>query len=236
MAPQPHQQVNQELTAAHREVMKIAALLRKTPLDLKDYFAIGEQMRRLSYDTSIAWRGSNWRETLAKLVDCSPSTLTKALQFRLAYEAEKLPDLEELDVGWSWLTIALGVKDSVQRHALLRKAKEKRWGERELQRAIQQLKGGRRGGGRPRREMVRQGVVADVCELTRLTQLWAEFHDRVWHPGQKAYLDEIGRLEDAALANLPRLLFEAWDGVAALQRRCKEAIAIIASLRKTLPR
>jgi hypothetical protein len=60
---------------------------------------------------------------VAELAGCSVSTLTKAMQFRLAYQQEDLPELEELKVGWSRLTIALAVEDRDQRHELLVEAK-----------------------------------------------------------------------------------------------------------------
>src|SRR5262249_26073454 len=137
------------LTAERREVKRIITALKKAPLALSDYFAVGEQMRRLSADDAVTRRGARWRDRVAELAGCSVSTLTKAMQRRRAYEEADLAALEALGVGWSRLTIALAVPDRERRHELLREAKEKGWGERELQRAIQQLKGSKRAGGRP---------------------------------------------------------------------------------------
>jgi hypothetical protein len=74
------------------------------------------------------------------------------MQFRLAEARDDLPGLEGLGVGWSLLIIALAVEDRRKVQDMLREAKQKGWGERELQRAVQQLKGSKRGGGRPRKQ------------------------------------------------------------------------------------
>lgn len=168
---------------------------------------------------------------MSELVGCSPLTLTKALQFRLTYEPKDLPEVAELGIGWSWLTIVLGVEDRKQRHDLLRKAKEGGWGERELQRAIQQLKGGRRGGGRPQRELMSQGIIADLCELIRLTQLWGDFYEKVWSAKQDGYPAEVRHLQGPALDNLMALLDDARARLKDLANQSKDARATVDSLR-----
>jgi hypothetical protein len=231
----PRQQTDEAaptLTAERREVKRIVALLKKAPLRLADYFAIGEQMQRLSADAAVAHRGSKWRDKVAELAGCSVSTLTKAMQFQLAYQQADVPALEEQGIGWSRLTIALAVEDRRQRHELLREAKEKGWGDRQLQRAIQQHKGSKRRGGRPRKQMTSQGALADAAELVRLTGLWLEFDEKVWTHTRAAGLRNLNA--DAA-SNLAGLLKEAREGLKRLQSRCKEARAVAESLLAEMP-
>jgi hypothetical protein len=217
------------LTAERREVKRIASLLKKSPLTLADYHAVGEQMQRLSADDAVNRRGSRWRDRVAELAGCSVSTLTKALQFRQAYQPEDLAELQQMGVGWSRLTIALAVADRGRRHDLLCEAKEKGWGERELQRAIQQLKGSKRAGGRPRKRMTSQGPLADAAELLRLTELWLGFEQDVWSRSGAA---DLTGLDENAAANLRRLLEQAARSLKQLQGRAREARALAESLAK----
>jgi hypothetical protein len=229
--PRHHPASTEPLTADRPEVQRIIALLEKTPLALKDYHAIGEQVSRLARDTTVAHRGSKWRETLAELVGCSASTLNKALQFREAYEAKDLPALEELELGWSRLAIALGIPNKKERQRLLQKAKEKDWTEQELRRAIQQRLGKRRGGGRPRREVRSQGLLADLSELVSLTQRWIEFHAEVWAEGQKGHLDEAEKLTGDVRESVAALLETASETLQTLQKQSKAARAVVAAWR-----
>lgn len=208
------------LTADRREVKRIISLSKKSPLTLADYHAVGEQMRRLSSDNTIARRGSKWRDRVAELAGCSVSTLTKAMQLSAAYRQDELAAFQEMGVGWSRLTIALAVEDKQKRYDLLCEAKEKGWGERDLQRAIQQHKGSKRGGGRPRKAMTSQGPLADAAELLRLTALWLEFDEKVWSRS-----GEAGRrdLDEQAAANLTRMLEDAVRRLGQLQARAKAA-------------
>jgi hypothetical protein len=224
----PRQQTEEAtLTADRREVKRIAALLKKAPLSLADYYAIGEQMHRLSTDPAVTRRGGKWRDGVAELAGCSVSTLTKAMQFRNAYQRGDLPGLEELGVGWSRLTIALAVDDRVKRHELLLEAKQKGWGERELQRAIQQHKGSKRGGGRPRKRMASQGPLADAAELLRLTELWLEFDRDVW---SRAGAADLRRMDGHAWSNLQRMLELVARRLKELQSRAREAKRVAESL------
>src|SRR4051794_37696591 len=110
MPRQQTEEATPPLTADRREVKRIVALLKKAPLTLADYHAVGEQMRRLSADSAAARRGGKWRDRVAELAGYSVSTLTKAMQLNAAYRQEELAELQEMGVGWSRLTIALAVE------------------------------------------------------------------------------------------------------------------------------
>jgi hypothetical protein len=140
-----------DLNPDRPELRRLTRLLEHKPLTLPDYYAIGEQLRRLSEDPNIAYRGSGWRAKVAQILGQSEAALNKCLQFRNSYAEDELPEVEGLGVGWSSLTIALGIPKKRRRHQLLRQAQNEGWNERELQRAVQRLKGSHRGGGRRRR-------------------------------------------------------------------------------------
>ena len=133
------------------EVRELARLFEQKPLTLPLYYAAGGQLERLVQNPSVANRRNGWRKLVARAVGVSESTLNKCLQFKQHYLEKDLAALEHLKVGWGRLTIALGVKDRAKRHRLLRQAAEENWDDQTLQRAIQKLKGTRRGGGRPAR-------------------------------------------------------------------------------------
>lgn len=223
------------LNPERREVQRIASTLKKTTLTLADYYALGEHMRKLAEDPSVTRRGSNWRLRLAEQVGCSPSTLTKSLQFRLAYEKEDLPKLEELGVGWSRLTVSLAVRNRKQRHQLLKRAKDEGWGDRELQRAIQQLRGSRRGGGRPRKEQRTQGLFADLFELLRYTKLWQDFHEQVTCKAQGDYPEQATDMDEAAQESLRRFLSDASMRLKDLRKQSQDIRTVLEELLAQLP-
>ncbi|MFO0926985.1 MAG: hypothetical protein U0736_08075 [Gemmataceae bacterium] len=223
------------LTPERREVQRISSVLKKNTLTLGDYYALGEQMRKLAEDAAVTRRGSNWRLKLAAQVGCSPSTLTKSLQFRQAYEKEDLAKLEELGVGWSRLTVSLAVRNRKQRHQLLKRAKDEGWGDRELQRAIQQLRGSRRGGGRPRKEQRTQGLLADLFEMMRYTRLWQDFHDQVTAKAQGDYPAQAKELDEAAIESLRRILTDASTRLKDLRKQSQDTRTVIEELLAQLP-
>jgi hypothetical protein len=218
------------------EIRKLSRLLEHRPLTLPTYHAIGEQLRRLSEDPAVAIRGSDWRTELAQILGQSKSTLNKCLQFRTSYEENELDEVEGLGAGWAYVTIALGIPNKKQRHQLLSRAREKGWNGRELQRAVQRLKGTRRGGGRSRRRPKGQGLRADLLELTRLAELWTDFHDRVWEEGQEEYVRELGALLEEARDDLRQDLKRADKQIGLLRKRCGEALRGLKDLAGRLER
>ena len=52
---------------------------------------------------------------------------------------------------------------------------------------IQRIKGSCRGGGRKRKKPQSRGLLADVIELTKLSRLWSQFHEKVWASFQDDY-------------------------------------------------
>jgi len=201
---------------------------------LADSHAVGEQLRRSDEDDNVSSL-KGWRGQVARLLGKSESTLNKALQFRRSYQADELPELERLGVGWSRLTVALAVKDKQKRHRLLKRAKQEGWDNRSLQRQLQQPRGGSRGGGRPRREPEGHGLVPDTAELVRLTEVWGDFFSKVWVASQKEYATEVGKMTVEGKKGVRRLLDEAADKVKELRRRCGEALEAVKLLRDELP-
>src|SRR5262245_3162248 len=118
---------NDPLNPGRPELRKLIRLFGHKPLALRDYYAIGEQLRRLSEDPDIAYRGSGWRAKVAQSLGQSEAALNKCLQFRNRYAEDELPEVEGLGVGWGYLTIALGVPNKRQRHQLLRQARKEAW-------------------------------------------------------------------------------------------------------------
>lgn len=226
---------NDQLTAERSELRKIAHLLQQKPIGLADYHAIGEQFRRLSEDEAVAARGSGWRAQAADLLGVSEATLNKCLQFRLTYEEADLPDLEAIGLGWSRLTVALAIKAPQKRHKLLQKAKKEGWDERQLQREFQRMRGGHRGGGRPRKAAKSQGCLADGLDLIRLTRLWDGFVSEVWSKQQESYLPELAKMNEATRENLRRLLDQAAEELKAMLRHGKDAQAAVRGLLDKLP-
>ena len=211
------------------ELRHITELLGHRPLSLADYHALGEQLRRLAEDPAVGSLGG-WRQKVAQAVGVSVSTLNKALQFRQEYEAEDVPELEELAVGWARLTTALALKDRLGRHALLKRARREGWDDRDVQRAVQRLKGSRRGGGRPRKERQSHGLLADLAELTRLAELWAGFYEQVWAANQPAYAAEVRKLPGPGREGVRRHLAAAREKLAALRKGCGGALAGLKNL------
>lgn len=146
-----------------------------------------------------------------------------------------MPELKALGVGWGLLTVTLGIRNKRQRHAMLHRAVEEKWGARELQRAIQQRKGIRRGGGRRRKEPRGQGLLPDLAELLGLTGRWLKFHEAVWSQGQREYVRELRRMASKARAGVSGVLGRAKKELADLQKRCREAEETVESLRDRLP-
>jgi len=103
-----------------------------------------------------------------------------------------------------------------------------------LQRAIQQLRGRVRGGLR-RKEAKRQGLVADLAELTRLTRPWNDFQERVWASGASDYEQEVRGLKGEAAGNVAAMLDEATRNLWSLFTRAGEAAKLVEALRKALP-
>jgi hypothetical protein len=218
------------------EIRRLNRLFERQPLTLPAYHAIGEQLRRLSEDPAVAIRGTDWRAELANLLGQSRSTLNKCLQFRTSYEEDELADVEGLGAGWAYLTIALGIPSKKRRHQLLRRAREEDWNGRELQRAVQRLKGSRRGGGRPRRRPRGQGLRADLLELTRLAELWTDFHARVWGQGQEGYAGELAAMASAAREGVYLELDRAAQQVRRLRKQAGEALRGLEDLAGRLER
>jgi len=182
------------LSEGRPEVVEIRRLLQQGCETLADYHWVGEQMRRLSIDQTVAFRGSNWRLKVAGLVGVSRSQLDKCLQLRTAYPAASMKVVEEMGVGFARLTDVLGVEDAAARHELLRRAKAKRWSDEDVKAAKQSRKGKKRGknAGRPRRAEVGHGLVADLGTLTSRTRDWVHFDEQVW--SKRQYATELDRL------------------------------------------
>jgi hypothetical protein len=191
--PQPARAGSAAFAPDRPEINTLTRLLGKPNLTLADYHAVGSQLRRLAEDSEVAGR-RGWRQQLAATLGVSESTLNKALQFCRSYEKNDLPGLEQLGVGWSQLSTALAVKSKRKRSQLLRRAKEEHWGLRELQREVQRLRGRRRRGGRTRKPPESRGLVADVSELHRVTELWNDFHAKVWSAPHRSYAAELACL------------------------------------------
>lgn len=160
------------------EVVQIRNLLEQGCQTLGDYRRVGEQMRLLSADATVAARGRGWRQKVAEMTGVSRSLLDKCLQMRNAYAgARSLKVVEEMGVGFARLTDVLGIEDADARHDLLRRAKERGWSDEDVKAEMQSLKGGKRGkhSGRPRRAEVGHGLVADLGTLTSRSRDWAAF-------------------------------------------------------------
>ena len=221
------------LSQRRPEVRQLASLFRHGPLSLRDHHRAGELLRQLRGDPEEA-PTPGWRGVVAKALHVSVATLNKCLQFRDRYEEEDLPELERLRAGWGLLTVALGIRNKRQRHALLRRAVEEKWGARELRREVQRLNGSWRGGGgrlRPRGH----GLLPDLAELAGLTRRWLEFHDGAWSPGQKGYARELRQMTREARHGVRRALEGALGALAELRERCREAERAVKELRGELP-
>jgi hypothetical protein len=212
------------LTPDRPEILRLTRLLEHKPLTLRDYYAIGEQLRLLSEDPAVAIRGSGWKAEVARLVGQSEPSLNKCLQFRDCYAEDQLPDLERLSVGWAYLTVALAVKGVRKRHKLLRRAREEGWNGRELQRAVQRLRGSRRGGGRHRRSPKGMGLLADVSELTIRTESRADYCERVWAAGQQGYATELDEMSAETREGVRRHLAKAVKELKRLRKQCGDAL------------
>jgi hypothetical protein len=218
------------------EIRRLTRLFEHRPLTLPDYYAIGEQLRRLSEDPNIAYRGSGWRAKVAQILGQSEAALNKCLQFRNSYAEDELPEVEGLGVGWSSLTVALGIPKKRRRHQLLRQAQNEGWNERELQRAVQRLRGSRRGGGRRRRSPEAMGLLADVSELTRLTTVWRDFYDTVWANGQEDYAAELGAVTSETSENVRKHVERAVKELKLLREKCGEVLEGLKVLGRQLGR
>jgi hypothetical protein len=226
-----------DLDPERTELRRLKRLLEQKPLTLRDYYTIGEQLRRLSEDPAVAVRGSDWRTELANLLGPSKSTLNKALQFRMRYREKDLPEVEGLGVGWALITVALAVEDKRERHQLLRQAREEGWNGPELQRKIQQLKGSRRGGGRRRRPPKSMGLVGDVGNLTTKAKAWADFCEKLWAAGQEeAYATEVSQMAPQTRETVGSLVDEAVEELDRLQQLSAKALTGLTALRRQLKR
>lgn len=216
-----------------QELRRLTRLFRKPRLTLPDYYAVGECLRRLEAEPSVSGV-KGWRVKLAEQLGCSRSTLDKCLQFRHAYARKELGGLKRLGIGWAQLTIALGVGKKHERQRLLARARKEGWGQRELQRAIQRLKGSRRGGGRPRKGPKGQGLLADLSELLRRADLLAEFGEGVWAGQQQAYAKELGAMPGPAKEAVKALLAAAVERLKALRGLSGAMLEGLRALRQEL--
>ena len=233
--PTARPQSNRQPPDADRpEVAELIKLFHEEERTPRNSYAAAELLLRLSRDSDFV-AGGGWKQRVADAVGVSTSTLNKCLQFRDLYGEKELAELERLGVGWSRLTIALGVADRKKRHRLLRQAKEEGWDEHALQRAIQQLKGTRRGGGRPPKEEKGLGLQPDLSRLINLTGSWSAFHATVWSPGRQGYHAKLeSGLAGPARATLDGLLQDAADKLKAMRKGCGDALAQVQALRMAL--
>jgi hypothetical protein len=217
------------------EIKAMARLFEHKPLTLADYHGIGEQLHRLAEDDTVARWGSHWRKNVAEILEQSPSTLTKCLQFFRTYKQSELVQLERLKVGWVGMSIALSIPGRKERHRLLRQARDEGWGQQELRREARQLKGTTRGGGRPRRQEKSRGCLADASELVRRTEHWSDFYTQAWGGNEEAYAEELPGLSDESRESLERILDDAEEKLRTLKRQCDAALRTVKALRKKMP-
>jgi hypothetical protein len=209
-------------------------LLRRKPLTLADYYAIGEQMDRLERDTSVVGHGRGWRQRVAEILETSDSTLSKCLQFFNRYQPGDLAELERLEVGWVQLCFALGIPGKKKRHRLLQQARDKGWGQKALRREVHRLKGSYRGGGRPRKPEKSRGCLADASELVLRTQQWSSFYEQAWLGNDKKYIAELDRLSDEGRDSLERVLGDAEQKLQTLHQQCAASLATVTALHEKL--
>lgn len=232
MSPPPPQPARQceSLSLERAEIQAIRRLLKRPP-SLARYFAVGEQLRLLRNDRAISSRGTCWRGQVAKLTGCKLATLNKCFQLRRCYKKKaELREVEAMGVGWGRLTIALGVRETAKRHALLAEAKEKEWKDWQLQREIQQRKGRRRKAGRKPTPPVSQGLVADVSELTRRTGAWNLFYEEAWAGNATTYKQELAALAAEDWAGMDRMVRDALAAVSLLVNQSLETVTTLKAL------
>ena len=178
--------------------------------------------------------GTGWRKKLAEHLGVSDSTLGKCRQFRRRYKKEDLPELEEQGVQWAHLSISFGIESKKDRFLILKRAKKYHWGERELQREIQRIKGACRGGGRPRKEPKSRGLLADVLELCSRAEAWNQFFQTVCAQSLADGADSVdARIDVDALR---KQLKHAGEEVQTLHRESANAIKSIKGVVAKLPR
>ena len=209
-------------------------LFRQQSRSLPLYHAAGEQLHRLAEDANLASRGSGWRMQVASAVGVSESALNKCLQFRREYAEEEIPELESQGLRWSQLTIALGVANKQDRCQLLKQADDENWDDQTLQRAIQQMKGTRRGGGRRRKESKSLGLQPDLTRLIGLTDPWSKFYSEAWSGRQDDYRGEAARAKDGVRATLEELLEDAATKLKAMRKQCGDALTQVEALQEGL--
>jgi hypothetical protein len=154
------------------------------------------------------------------------------LQLRRAYEQEDLPELEQLGVGWARLTTALAIQDRKKRQMLLRKANREGWTDLEMRREMQRLKGSRRGGGRTRKPSKSHGLLVDVGELARLTEVWNDFYHLVFTAMRQSYTVELVKMSAEAREGLKKQVQHALDQLELLQERSGRARKALEGIRK----
>jgi hypothetical protein len=214
------------------EVKRLVRIFASKPLKLSDYHLAGEQLRRLQDDPELAQQIDGWKGVVAEIVWQSEATLNKCLQLRRAYEQEDLPELEQLGVGWGRVTIALAVLDRKKRHQLLQKAKKAGWTDLEMRREMQRLRGRRRGGGRTRKPFRSHGLLVDVGEMSRLTEVWNDFSDRVLAEMQQAYLVELVKMSAGVREAVRKQVEHALEQLERLQERAERARKALEMIRK----
>ena len=218
------------------EVRQLKSLFAKESRTLRDNYAAGKLLRLLADDPDVAVRGGGWRKRVAEAVGVSESTLNKCLQVRDEYKEGGLAEMERMGVGWYRLTIALAVPDRKRRRQLLRQAAKQGWDEHTLQRAIQQLKGARRGGGRPPKEEKGLGLQPDLDAPDRPDE--AVVRLLRGGLGRRASRTTHAELESGlagpARATLDELLDDAAEKLGAMRKGCGDALAQVRSLQSTL--
>ncbi len=214
-----------------RELIRLFHQEGRTP---RNSYAAAELLLPLSRDRDFV-AGGGWKQRVADAVGVSTSTLNKCIQFHEQYGKKDLAELERMKVGWYRLTIALGVADKKRRHQLLRQAKDEGWDEHTLQRKIQQLRGTRRGGGRPPKDEKGLGLQPDLTRLIGLTRTWSQFYAAVWEKGRQGYRAELKKgLTETAGGTLGRLLEDAAEKLEAMREQCGDALVQVNALRKAL--
>jgi hypothetical protein len=212
----------------------MARLLRRKPLTLADYHAIGKQMHRLERDTSVVGHGRGWRKRVAEILGWSQSTLSKCLQFFKSYEPGDLAELERLEVGWVQLCFALGIPDQKKRHRLLQQARDKGWGQKALRREIHRLKGSYRGGGRALKPEKSRGCLTDASVMVRWTQHWSHFYEQAWAGNDQKYIAELDKMPEKGRESLERVLADAEQKLQILHQQCAATLTTVKALQEKL--
>lgn len=173
---------------------ELANMIDHPESSLRWYYNLGRLVRNLRASSRSESKATAWLQALSDALGPGVSVLIKSSRFVQLYPTtHSLEALEAIETDWTHLTLTFSIKDTKQRHDLLRKAVSNDWSPRELLYEIHsRFTTSRQGKGGRRQKAIRNLDAAGMIrELLRRSEAWTEFFNESF---AKASAEQWGKL------------------------------------------